>query len=59
MKFCIQPSDEKLKVALVVVNMPLSGMAEKFIHLWNIGKSLQLLNFVKTCKDHSILSLVS
>lgn len=32
-----QHQDEKLKVALVVVNMPLDGMAEKFIHLWNIA----------------------
>ena len=37
--FFITLSDEKLKLALVVVNMPLSGMADKFFHLWNTGKT--------------------
>jgi len=38
------PQDEKLKVALVVVNMPLDGMIDKFKHLWNIA-------CIKTCTD--------
>ena len=48
--FFITSSDEKLKLALVVVNMPLGGMADKFFHLWNIGKAsaLQLVNLFLT-----------
>ena len=32
------PSDQKLKVALVVVNMPLDGMIDKFKALSNVGQ---------------------
>lgn len=32
------PSDQELKVALVVVNMPLGGMVDKFMALSNIGQ---------------------
>ena len=32
------PSDHGLKVALVVVNMPLDGMVDKFMDLSNIGQ---------------------
>ena len=48
--FLITSSDEKLKLALVVVNMPLGGMADKFFHLWNTGKAsaLQLINLFLT-----------
>ena len=48
--FFITSSDEKLKLALVVVNMPLGGMADKFFHLWNTGKTsaLQLINLFLT-----------
>ena len=48
--FFITSSDEKLKLALVVVNMPLGGMADKFFHLWNTGKTsaLQLIDLFLT-----------
>ncbi|XP_073235231.1 thiamine pyrophosphokinase 1-like [Porites lutea] len=36
--------DEKLRLALVVVNMPLGGMADKFFHLWNTAS-------VRACTD--------
>ena len=40
--FFITSLDENLKLALVVVNMPLGRMADKFFHLWNTGKTSAL-----------------
>ena len=36
-------SGEKVKFALVVVNMPLDGMVDKFKTLWDAGKWIVIL----------------